>query len=74
MGSHVFHILFLLQCDDSKCLVIAELITMLGKVYLTLLHLQTSRGPQVAFGALAVFVKMLSLMTLQKGFRFFRVI
>lgn len=47
---------------------------MLGKVYLTLLHLQTSRGPQVAFGALAVFVKMLSLMTLQKGFRFFRVI
>ena len=47
---------------------------MLGEVYLTLLHLRSSTGPQVAFGALAVFVKMLSLMTLQKVFDFFRVI
>lgn len=74
MGSHVFHISFLLQWDDSKCHVIAGLTTMLGEVYLTLLHLRSSTGPQVAFGALAVFVKMLSLMTLQKVFHFFRVI
>lgn len=47
---------------------------MLGEVYLTLLHLQSSRSPQVAFGALAVFVKMLPLMTLEKELHFFRVI